>query len=622
MTESLLKVPRYSILRHVGSGAHADVFQARDRISEKMAALKLLRRDRFGTPEEDILQREYELLLDLQEPALPEVYAFRRNVDLRPVIIMEWIDGESLDQKSEPLPWNETTLNALYSLTSAVSALHRRGWSHLDLKPANIVISSQKREETGRTPLRILDAGLMASTGHSIEPRGTPGYIAPEILKREGWDERADLFSLGGIFYQLLTGRPAFAGPALDEVIDQTLRGAFTPLEICEPSLPPPLCQLVNGLLDPDPKKRPGNGADVINVLERLSVLEGLDPPTIVPNSWQRENALPWPPIPRPETQEIVDSLSSETKALLKILPVTVSSGLGRESFARNLADILSMAGFNASLLMGAQGHFASAKEADTALCAFFSPADLGGISEQRNRKQSLNGFLWNESPILVWDLGTTPPGWLNKWLNDLALELTSISAHSEKGRGTPSLVLLCSHIETPDIPLRTADIQSFSLAPLSPEALRSYTARHLSSEQDIEKIVKQSQGYPEILGGLLEAKRRHQTTITGLSDDKIESPLSILHGLLAARTRILSDSSRRALSMLEMAGIPLTLDLWEELCEGGNLDLRSISIELQNLGLIGCSLKGWETHYADLIDQGRYLIRSPRKEDHIRMAS
>ncbi len=196
------------------------------------------------------------------------------------VIAMEWLEGETLAQRVSrvgPLPW-ETATHLGIELALGLAAIHRADLIHRDLKPQNVMLC-------GRDPevLKVLDLGLARPMDGAMKLTvgnlvvGTPGYMAPEQVLARPLDARADLYALGLIFYELVSGELPWNDPSLAGAFRRThevLPRPFAPKRL--PGLPLPLLQLMSALLAVSPEGRPS----AMEVVERLRHLAGLQKAT------------------------------------------------------------------------------------------------------------------------------------------------------------------------------------------------------------------------------------------------------------------------------------------------------------------------------------------------------
>ena len=215
MTETL---GRYQLLEHLDDGGTADVYRANNGGDNPDIALKVLKQELRDDPHEvERFLAEAELLRRLAHPGLPRILA-TGSEDGTPYLVMELLRGRSLAehlQQCGPLPEQEA-LSIACDLADTLDHVHREGLVHRDLKPANILL----RENTGRAV--IMDFGVARVTGASAAGNmATPRYMSPEQAGGDRVDGRSDLFSLGVILFEMLTGQPPFAATSLEQLVDQ-----------------------------------------------------------------------------------------------------------------------------------------------------------------------------------------------------------------------------------------------------------------------------------------------------------------------------------------------------------------------------------------------------------------
>ena len=212
-------IPRYEILATLGEGALATVYKVRTLKDGSIRALKALkpehaRTDRAVSRFED----EYRILSALHHPTLPEVYDYGAAPDGTPFMVMEHLEGNPLDQYVRENPRDLWLL--LYQLNEALAFIHEHDLLHFDLKPSNVLVRRTKALADEEMPLAVLiDFGLSyrRETGGKVKLVGTPGYMAPEVIRGEENLTRAvDYYSLGVILYELIEGRLPFRGSMPD----------------------------------------------------------------------------------------------------------------------------------------------------------------------------------------------------------------------------------------------------------------------------------------------------------------------------------------------------------------------------------------------------------------------
>ena len=211
----------YELTAYIGAGGMGEVWRALDTRLGRQVALKLIRDATTDPDARARLEREARLAASVSHPAICQVYELA-EIDGQLVLAMELLKGAPLAARlGQPLPPAEAVSTAL-TIIDGLGALHERGIVHRDLKPSNIFITPHG--------VKLLDFGLarpvfpgasdatLAVTEDGIGV-GTPLYAAPEQLLGRPFDVRADVYSLGAILFEMLTGRPPFSGATLAELI-------------------------------------------------------------------------------------------------------------------------------------------------------------------------------------------------------------------------------------------------------------------------------------------------------------------------------------------------------------------------------------------------------------------
>ena len=218
----------YRILRPIGEGGMGAVYEATHARLPRRFAIKVLRADYLKQPQwVERFKREAEIASQLRHPHIVEVVDYNHAPDGRPYIVMEYLEGEDLSHRLArgKMP-RAQALELLRQVGSALSAAHRRGVIHRDLKPQNIFLA---HTDDGEVRVKVLDFGiakLMNESGGLTSDNivlGTPWYISPEQVlgKKDQVDARSDIFSLAVIAYQLLTGQAPFASDSVAATLHQ-----------------------------------------------------------------------------------------------------------------------------------------------------------------------------------------------------------------------------------------------------------------------------------------------------------------------------------------------------------------------------------------------------------------
>lgn len=261
---------RYEIIQLLGQGGMGSVYKARDIELDRIVALKLIRPDLASHPE--ILRRfKQELILarEVTHRNVIRIFDLGQAEGLR-FITMEYVEGRDLravlHEKGKLAPAEAVPL--VLQICSALEAAHEAGVVHRDLKPQNILVDTQGR-------VYVMDFGI----AHSLEMpgmtqtgalMGTPEYMSPEQAKGEKVDARSDLFALGIIFYELLTGSSPFkADTAMATLWKRTKERARPPVEL-DSTIPRPLSDIVCKCLEADRESRYASAAQLLEDLESL----------------------------------------------------------------------------------------------------------------------------------------------------------------------------------------------------------------------------------------------------------------------------------------------------------------------------------------------------------------
>jgi eukaryotic-like serine/threonine-protein kinase len=269
LTQTLLAAGRYRVERTLGQGGMAVVYLARDEELHRLVAVKVLAEHLAGdTNFRARFLQESKLASRLSHPNVVQVYD-AGETEGNPYIVMEYVPGDTLTQRGK-LTHAEVVPLALQACAGLQHA-HNAGLVHRDVKPANLLV----REDD---VLKIADFGIARAaeltrlTQHGTV-LGTAAYLSPEQAAGEEVTGAADIYSLGAVVYELLTGRPPYEFESLAELVTQQTRGAITPLRDVEPSVPKAVEAAVMHALARDPRFRPASASDFAHELASASEL-------------------------------------------------------------------------------------------------------------------------------------------------------------------------------------------------------------------------------------------------------------------------------------------------------------------------------------------------------------
>jgi DNA-binding response OmpR family regulator len=269
---------RYELLSVLGEGATGTVFRGWDTKLHRTVALKTIRLSRHAFASERSeavagLLREAVAAARVQHPNIVAVFDIVDAGTLA-FIVMEFINGMNLDlylRAGKTLAAAEAVpLGAV--VARALASAHAQRVIHHDLKPANVLLGRDGS-------IKISDFGIAEFLSSLLRSRdrvfGTPGFVPPECLRGEPYDEKGDLFAFGVTLYACLVGRSPFLGATLDEIVRATLEFDPPTTRECRPTLPVELDELVMSLIARERPRRPASAAHVATRLERLSDQHG-----------------------------------------------------------------------------------------------------------------------------------------------------------------------------------------------------------------------------------------------------------------------------------------------------------------------------------------------------------
>ena len=263
-------IGRFTILNEIGRGSYGVVYAAHDPVLGREVAIKVIplaREEQFRTQMEASFLREAKSAGGMSHPSIVTIYDAGKTESLA-YIAMERLHGQDLHEYlasgNRMSPRQAAAM--MMRVADAIHYANKRGLVHRDIKPSNIFLSRDLKPKLLDFGTALAPVAEPAQRG-SRQLVGTPNYMSPEQANGESLDARSDIFSLGTILYELLSGRRAFDGRTIDETLDQVLGAAPKPVEKIRPDTPPALAQIVRRAMSREPRERYQKASELRNAL-------------------------------------------------------------------------------------------------------------------------------------------------------------------------------------------------------------------------------------------------------------------------------------------------------------------------------------------------------------------
>jgi eukaryotic-like serine/threonine-protein kinase len=349
MSTNSQRLGKYELLERLGQGGMAEVWKARDTLLQRYVAIKILHANLQEDPNFITrFEREAQLIASLHHPNIVQIHDFqitRIPESTTPIayMVMDYIEGGTLDEyiastsARGKIPSPTQIVHLFTSMSLAIDYAHQQGMIHRDIKPANILLD---KNNTTRNPMGepiLTDFGVakllgVTSSTLSASQLGTPLYVSPEQVRGYPGNERSDIYALGVILYEMVTGVPPFRGDTAVNVFTQHLNVTPTSPALINPSLPTALTLVILKALAKDPNERFASAASMTAAIAEalnMPVPESLgqaaysqdeaNMPTYLHSPWQLGTA----PLP-PSSTSGVDVIN---RAALHATPSAPSGG-------------------------------------------------------------------------------------------------------------------------------------------------------------------------------------------------------------------------------------------------------------------------------------------------------
>ncbi|MDZ4770902.1 MAG: serine/threonine-protein kinase [Chloroflexota bacterium] len=325
---------RYNLHERLGEGGMATVYRATQTNLDRPVAIKFIKTEHISAQFRTRFEREAKAIAGLNHPNITQVYDYDHDSDERPYMVMELLSGDDLGTfltKNVPLRLGDV-LTIMAGVALALDYAHARGIIHRDIKPSNIFITHDRQ-------VKLMDFGLVRQMNDTSDLSmngslviGTPRYFSPEQAGSKAVDHRSDLYGLGVIFYEMLTGTMPYTGSTPLDLAVQHLTTPVPDVLALRPDLPALTGIIVYKLLAKDPDDRyPNAGA----LLADLDLLE---------QSIKRETSLSLLPrldvsqaIVNPPAYTLLNGGVSDSKAATSLHPAGQSSALSSTLLQRKV---------------------------------------------------------------------------------------------------------------------------------------------------------------------------------------------------------------------------------------------------------------------------------------------
>jgi tetratricopeptide (TPR) repeat protein len=370
---------RFEIQSLAGSGGMGTVYRALDRLEGGPVAVKLLRGD--GDPtDEQRFERECALLAELRHPGIVRHLAHGVTSRGEHYLVLEWLEGETLERRlarKRLTPFEGLSLAR--KLTAALAVAHAHGVVHRDIKPSNIVLVGRVIDR-----LKLIDFGIahalhdarrLTLSGMLI---GTPGYMAPEQVRRQGRpDPRSDVFSLGCVIFEALVGRPVFEGAHAMAILAKILVQAVPLLRAVRPDAPEAVEALLARLLAKRAAERPCHAGELLAALEEVDA---------VWRAWAAADETRCTRRPDPPSRGR-DSITHHEQRIVSVVlgtPLGASASATQERLASGIerhGGLLAVLADGSMMVTIWSGGSAADRAERAALCALYLKGELPGAA-------------------------------------------------------------------------------------------------------------------------------------------------------------------------------------------------------------------------------------------------
>jgi serine/threonine-protein kinase len=266
----------YQIQGHIAQGGMSDIYRAFDLLTNKEVVLKIPDRLSIGDPAQyERFQRELEVMRTMQHPAILKGLGSGR-FNSTPYLVTELIEGESMRDligRLAPLPPDDSVA-LIRKIADGLAHCHDHQIIHRDLKPENILITPGGQPVVLDFGLALTKKSFRVTYANLSSTAGTPDYMAPEQIEGQRGDMRTDVYAVGTMLFELLTGKTPFSGDTNLAVMAQHLKGSIPRLDKVQTNVSPQLAAVVARCLQLNPNDRYGDMHALVRDLDHLEEVD------------------------------------------------------------------------------------------------------------------------------------------------------------------------------------------------------------------------------------------------------------------------------------------------------------------------------------------------------------
>jgi len=269
---------KYRLLNPINTGADTQIWQGRDDRNERFVAIKTP----IDSKEKDkkvaaMLKQEYLVGGKMNHPNVIRILDFADEEVPRPFLVMEWFPSGNLKnlvrQGVETFAWQLPEI--LVKMASGVAYFNAQGWVHRDIKPDNFVMNEKGDLKLIDFAISVRAQGLLARLfGKGNAVQGTRSYMSPEQIRGQALDQRADIYSLGCTFFEMITGKTPFTGTTSNELLHKHLNAAPPSVDVFNKNVTPEFAQLLRQTLAKKPADRPKTTEDFLTSLKTIRLFK------------------------------------------------------------------------------------------------------------------------------------------------------------------------------------------------------------------------------------------------------------------------------------------------------------------------------------------------------------